>query len=53
MRCYTSVKAQQVELRHTCYRVFGKRHNLVKLGQNTKNQKLGHRQNNPKIIPNP
>ena len=50
MRSYLSVKAEQVELSHTYFRVFGTWHNLEKLDRNTTNQKLEHRQNNPKSL---
>ena len=50
MRSYSSVKAKQVELSHICFRVFGTWYNLGKLGQNTTNHKLEHRQNNPKTL---
>ena len=50
MRSYSSVKAEQVALSHTYYRVFGTLHNLEKLGRNTANHKLEHRQNNHKSL---
>ena len=50
MRSYASVKAEQVELSHTYFRVFGTWHNLEKLGRNITNQKLEHRQNNAKSL---
>ena len=43
MRSYSSVKAKQVEVSHTCFRVFGMWHNLGKLGWNTINHKLEHK----------
>ena len=50
MRSYSSVKAEQVELSHTYFRVFGTWHNLEKLGRNITNHKLEHRQNNAKSL---
>ena len=50
MRSHSSVKAEQVELIHTYFRLFGTWHNLEKLGRNTTNHKLEHRRNNPKSL---
>ena len=50
MRSYSSVKAEQAELNHTCFRVFGAWQNLRKLGRNTTNHKLEHKQNNQKSL---
>ena len=50
MRTYSSVKAEQVEMSHTYFRVFGTCHNLEKPGRNTTNHKLEHRRNNPKSL---
>ena len=49
MRSYSSVKAEQVELSHTCFRIFGTWHNFGKLGRNATNHN-NHRQNNPKTL---
>ena len=50
MRSYSSEKAEQVELSHTYFRVFGTWYNLEELDRNTTNRKLEHRQNNPKSL---
>ena len=50
MRPYSSVKAEQIEFSHTYFKVFRTWHNLEKLGRNTTNHKLQHRQNNPKSL---
>ena len=50
MRSYSSLKGEQIEFRHTYFRVFRTWHNLEKLGQITTNHKLEHRQNDPKSL---
>ena len=50
MRSNLSVKAEQVELSHTYFKVFGRWHNLENLYQNTTSHKLEHRQNNPRSL---
>ena len=49
MRSYSSVKAEQVVLSHTCFRIFGTWHNFGKLGRNATNHN-NHRQNNRKTL---
>ena len=50
MRSYSSLNAEQIEFSHTYFRVFRTWHNLEKLGRNTANHKLEHRQNNQKSL---
>ena len=50
MRSHSSVKAEQVEMSLTYFRLFGTWYSLEKLGQNTTNHKLEHRRNDPKSL---
>ena len=50
LRVFTALGQFREELSRTYFRVFGTWHNLEKLGRNTTNHKLEHRQNNPKCL---